>query len=317
MGRYVAGDVPEIDRLVSETVKAIGGEIDALAVPRLKGVVLGGGYGRGEGGVLEIQRGKRRLSNDLDFYVVAEDGTSNGKLNAIGAALRPISVRWSARLGIEVDFCRAKTPWRIRHDQERLMIQELIHGYFDVAGQSGGELFRDVERRPPSAFPWTEAVRLLVNRGAGLLMAGGSKDRRFIDYNINKCVLGAGDAKLIARGDYRWKAVDRAEALGESAYSAAVEWKFRPKPGKVCSWDEAQAEWIKALDEVMEAGRAAGAMRKSFYQAVRWIVRRRTLGETATLGYEPVVRILKQIAHSIRERTMPDQSLWRDWEIFN
>ena len=46
---------PEMDRLVAEAVKAIGGEIDSLRVPRLQGVVLGGGYGRGEGGVRSLE----------------------------------------------------------------------------------------------------------------------------------------------------------------------------------------------------------------------------------------------------------------------
>ena len=40
MGRYVAGEAPVMDRLVEETVKEVGAEIKALAVPRLQGVVL-------------------------------------------------------------------------------------------------------------------------------------------------------------------------------------------------------------------------------------------------------------------------------------
>ena len=55
MGVYVAGDAPAMDRRVSEAIKAIGGEIDSLRVPRLQGVVLGGGYGRGEGGVRSLE----------------------------------------------------------------------------------------------------------------------------------------------------------------------------------------------------------------------------------------------------------------------
>ena len=317
MGRYVAGNAPDMDRLVADSARTIGGEIEALAVPHLVGVVLGGGYGRGEGGVVELPRGKRRLSNDLDFYVVAEDGTSEKNIDAIGAALHPISMRWKSRLGVDVDFCRAKTPWRIRHDQERLMIQELLHGYVDVAGKSGAELFKDVERRQPSQFPWTEAVRLLVNRGVGLALANENPDLRFVVRNINKCILGAGDAKLIATGGYKWRAQDRAEALANKLYSAAVEWKFRPKPASVCSWNDAQEEWLGTVDEVMAAGKSSGAMRRSFYQAVRWIVRRRTVGDKETLGYEPVVRMLKRLVVVVRERKPLPESLYRDWEIFN
>ena len=171
-----AFDCPEADRLVDDALRAIGAEIDALRIPRLLGVVLGGGYARGEGGVIA-----GGLSNDLDFYVVAEDGASGAELAAIAAALRPVSEKWTAALGVDVDFSPPKTPWRISHDAERLMIQELIHGYCDVAGKPGAELFADVPRRPPEALPFLEAVRLLVNRGAGLLL-DDLEDGDGIDY---------------------------------------------------------------------------------------------------------------------------------------
>ena len=321
MGVYVAGDAPEMDRRVSEAIKAIGGEIDSLRVPRLQGVVLGGGYGRGEGGVIG-----GALSNDLDFFAVTAEGASAAEIDAIVAALEPVSRRWTERLGVDVDFT-VRTPWRLRHDQVRVMIQELIHGYFDVAGKKGAEIFKGIEVRPPSAFPWSEAVRLLVNRGVGLLLAleqmspETSNDQRpttnFVLRNINKCILGAGDARLIARGGYLWKAEDRAAAIGEPLYSAAVAWKFRPRKECVCSWDAAQAEWLKAVDEVMSAGRRTGAMRRTVYQMARWIWRRRTVGDLATLGYGAVVRILLKLAPVVRMRAPLSPSLRRDWEVFN
>lgn len=317
MGRHVAGDAPEMDRLVADSILAIGAEIDAARVPRLLGVVLGGGYGRGEGGVTIRPDGSRYLSNDLDFYLVVEDGSSAAEMAAASRALEPIARRWSERLGIDVDFCPPKTPWRIRHDQERVMIQELLHGYFDVAGQKGEELFRNVERRPPSAFPWTEAVRLLVNRGAGLVLARTSNDPQFVARNVNKCVLGAGDARLIACGGYRWRAEDRAAALGQPLYADAVAWKFRPRAESVCGWEAARETWLAATREVMEAGRRTGAMRRSFYQAARWIVRRRTIGEISTLGQGPVVRILQRIVGVIEARAPFPPSLEQDWKVFN
>ena len=321
MGVYVAGDAPAMDRRVSEAIKAIGGEIDSLRVPRLQGVVLGGGYGRGEGGVIG-----GALSNDLDFFAVTEEGASAAEIATIGAALESVSRRWTERLGVDVDFT-VRTPWRLRHDQVRLMIQELIHGYFDVAGRKGAEMFKGIEVRPPSAFPWSEAVRLLVNRGVGLLLAHEqmspetSNDHRpptnFVLRNINKCILGAGDARLIARGGYLWKAEERAAALGEPLYSAAVAWKFRPRKESVCSWEEAQAKWLEAVDEVMSAGCRTGAMRRTVYQTARWIGRRRTVGDLTTLGYGAVVRILLKLAPVVRRRAPLPPSLRRDWEVFN
>ena len=316
MGRFVEADSPAMDALVAETVAKVGAEVEALRIPRLGGVVLGGGYGRGEGGVI-ADGGGERLSNDLDFYVVSEEGASSGDLAAIDAALAPVAARWTKRLRVDVDFCPAKTPWRIRHDQERVMIQELLHGYVDVAGKRGEELFRSVERRGPEMFPWMEAARLLMNRGAGLLFALVSEDPEFVARNLNKCVLGAGDARLITRRQYKWKVKDRAAALGDPLYSAAVEWKFRPRREAVCDWEEARRTWLDAEVAVMETGRAEGATRRSLYQAARWVVRRRSLGELRTFGQDAVVRALRRIAGAVKSRRAMDASLERDWLVFN
>lgn len=315
MGRFVAIDSPAMDRLVEETAAGVGADIEALAIPRLRGVVLGGGYGRGEGGVFVGEDGSESLYNDLDFYVVAEDGSTDADIAAIGEALSPVSKKWTAQLGVDVDFCIAKTPWRLKHDQERVMIQELIHGYVDVAGLKGEELFAGVERREPGAFPWMEAARLLMNRGAGLIMSMESDDEAFIVRNINKCVLGSGDARLIARGEYRWKALERAEVLGEELYTAAVHWKFRPTVSAICTWETARKTWLDAEAEVMEAGEKDCG--RSIYSAVRWIVRRRSVGELASVGQDPVVRILKRMSEVVRSRAPFPPDLKKDWTIFN
>lgn len=317
MGVHVAGDAPDMDRLVDEAIAGVGAEVAALAVPRLRGVVLGGGYARGEGGVWE-NGASRSLSNDLDFYVVAEDGSTETEIAAIGRALAPVSERWTKRLGVDVDFCAAKTPWRLKHDQERLMIQELLFGYFDVAGMKGDELFAGVERRGSDALPWMEAARLMMNRGVGLLLSlEKTADSRFVARNINKAILGAGDARLIARGGYRWRATERAEALGDSLYRAAVEWKFRPREEGVADWETASGVWLAAYGEVMAAGSRAGARRRSVYNAARWLARRRSLGEIATFGLDPVVRVLRRVERRVRSREKMDAALSRDWEIFN
>ena len=305
-----AYDCPAADRLVDDAIRAIGAEIDALAIPRLLGVVLGGGTLR------PSDPQTLRLSNDLDFYVVAEDGSSGADLAAIAAALRPVSEKWTARLGVDVDFSPPKTPWRIRHDEERLMIQELLHGYCDVAGRPGAELFRDVARRDPSALPAMEAVRLLVNRGAGLLLAAApGAEPGFVARNINKAILGCGDARLIAEGRYRWRALDRADALADDLYRDAVQWKFRPRPEPPCDREKARDLWLAAVDEI--CAKHPTLRGRTFRAALRWIARRRTLGSLRTLGMDPLVRILDEMVPAVRDRAPFPPSLRRDWEIFN
>ena len=333
MGRFVAGECPELDRLVADSLVAIGREVSEMGIPLLSGVVLGGGYGRGEGGVRECKVesvkckvegmpvAECRLSNDLDFFAITKDGTTDADAATVAKALEPVSRRWTEKLGVDVDFT-GRTPWRIRHDQERLMVQELIHGYVDVAGATGEELFAGIPRREPSELPWMEAARLLMNRGMGLLLAKSKMESAkcevdFINRNINKCILGAGDARLIANRKYRWRAPERAEALRDQMYRNAVAWKFRPAESAVCDWNTARDVWRAACEEVMENGACRGALGRSLREAARWVVRRRTLGAPASFGQNCTVRVLRGVARCIEKRLPLPESLRRDWEIFN
>ena len=209
---------PDADRIVDGAILDIRADLARLAVPGLAGVVLGGGYGRGEGGV----KPDGTLSNDLDFFAIAAEGSTDRDADAIARTLAPLGATWTARLGIDIDFT-AKAPFRLRHDADRLMVQELIRGYADVWGAPGETLFATIPRRDASALPWTEAIRLLANRGMGLLFAREpTRTPDFVARNITKAVLGSGDALLISRHAYRWRAEDRAATLSLPAYSRAM-----------------------------------------------------------------------------------------------
>ena len=124
-----------------------------------------------------------RLSNDLDFFAITEPGAPEAEVvPAITAALEPVSKKWTRELGVDVDFA-VKTPWRLKHDEERLMVQELLRGYFDVAGRKGEELFAGIRRVDAAELPWSEAARLLMNRGMGLLLAKEEGRRKREDVN--------------------------------------------------------------------------------------------------------------------------------------
>lgn len=310
--RGYAWKSPAADRIVEEAVRGIGADVEAMAIKGLAGVVLGGGYGRGEGGVKE----NGGLSNDLDFFVIAEEGAGDGDAAAMGEALQSLGRKWSGTLGVDVDFT-PKAPARLRHDRERLMVQELVRGYRDVWGVPGERLFAKIPLREARELPWTEAVRLLANRGVGLLLAREPwRGADFVARNIAKCVLGAGDARLIARGGYRWRAVDREAALGEARYGAALAWKFRPKAAPPCAWEEARESWLEAAEEVRAAGWVGE--RRSLRNVARWVARRRSWGEWRTAGLDPVVRLFAVVEEEIRsggERGLPD-GVRRDWEVF-
>ena len=208
-----------------EIVAAVRG----CALPGFAGLVLGGGYGRGEGGATAAHR----LYNDLDLFVFLD--APEAAFPSFAQRLAPVAAAFTARLGVDVDFT-LRTAARLRRDGRRLMVQELLRGHvaldpadFDLAAWSG------VRPRAAADLPAGEAARLIMNRGMGLefarrhLAANGGRADAFVLRNLNKAVLGAGDARLIAEGRYAWRLDAREAALGDdAAYARACAFKRRP-----------------------------------------------------------------------------------------
>lgn len=297
------------DAELAATLAQIGRDIAALDLPKVEGVYLGGGYGRGEGSA--------PFCNDLDFFVLT-NGASEQDKDDIAVALDVVAMTYAPQFGesFHVDFCRAKNRSDFHRDENRIMIQELLRGAVPVYGRV--EALNFLKRRDPTGLPLSEATRYLVNRGMGLLLARTRGSTNFARRNINKAILGAGDALLVAEGRYDWRLVEREKRLGDSTYSKAVAFKFHPV-GEVASWEMAAEMWLKAYEKIL-AERPGDLKRRALWHAVRWLVRRRTLGERATFGMDPLTRILFPLARLVREgrhgRTIPAE-LMRDWEVFN
>ena len=196
-------------------------------------VYLGGSYGRGDGGVRQ-DRANGILYNDLDFFVFARKKPDSAEL-----LLKEITEKYEKELKVDVDFSRIMSVNDIKNNAQRLMMQELKQGYCLVSGE---DLLNEyLPELPAEKLPFSEACRLLLNRGMGLLLAGGkiadnSADTDFILRNINKAILGACDAFLIARKVYKWSLTERLTEINNSSlsndckklYAQAVEFKKSP-----------------------------------------------------------------------------------------
>lgn len=304
------------DAAVRAALPEIVAAVRGCALPGFAGLVLGGGYGRGEGGATAAHR----LYNDLDLFVFLD--APEAAFPSFAQRLAPVAAAFTARLGVDVDVT-LRTAARLRRDGQRLMVQELLRGHvaldpadFDLAAWSG------VRPRAAADLPAGEAARLIMNRGMGLefarrrLAANGGRADAFVLRNLNKAVLGAGDARLIAEGRYAWRLDAREAALGDAAYARACAFKRRPPDdaAAVATWDEAFAAW-RAAATALFARRGRELRRRSPYQLARWIARRRTLGALATLGQDCTVRVLERIRATLADGVPPDVE--RDWEVFN
>lgn len=223
-----------LERIAVDTKNALGENLVAL--------MLGGGYGRGEGGIV-VRDGKERPYNDIDFTLVVKN-----KRKLSENLLLEISKKYEKEIKIHVDFSRPLTISDIKDWPHSLMWQDLIKGHKVLAGAE--DIFQlHAHRKLLKPLPAIEATRLLLNRGSGILWAlrvtrglETTQDKDFVRRNYFKCVLSLGDALMIlyrcyesnyhGRHDRFVRLVKKSPELAsfhlEEIYKSSLDFKFRP-----------------------------------------------------------------------------------------
>jgi hypothetical protein len=237
-----------LERACARIVSGVRGLIPAQ---KLQAVVLGGGYGRGEGGVLRGGAGDRPY-NDLELYVAIRGNRHvneflyRRRLEVLGEILTHLA---DAEVELKVTSLA------------ELAARPVSMFSYDLAAGHRLLWSRDPASRPvwtephrdPENIPEAEATRLLMNRCTGLLLARAELEREpftegaadFVRRNVAKAQLACGDALLTAHGRYHWSCRERHRRLGELArdrrspwvdaalrhHAAGVEFKLHPEAG--------------------------------------------------------------------------------------
>jgi len=190
--------------------------------------VLGGGYGRGQGGVLKTTSGDAPY-NDLEFYVflrgnrVMNERKYHPELEALGERL-------SGLAGLHVEF-KVDSLARLRKSPVTMFSYDLVSGHRIFWG--GENIFEKCGQHLEAAkIPHVEATRLLFNRCTGLLLAGELLKKReltpddadFVGRNLAKAKLALGDVILAQAGRYHWNCVKRDQALNELVIPGNPDW---------------------------------------------------------------------------------------------
>ena len=304
-------------------------------------VLLGGSYGRGDGGV-RLDKENGILYNDLDFFVFAPN-----KSDGAEAILKAVAKQYEHELKVDVDFSRIMSVQDIKNNASRLMMQELKRGYHLVCGED--LLAEYLPELPSDRLPYSEACRLLLNRGMGLLLAGekisgNSDDTDFILRNHCKAILGAGDAMLITNGLYRWKLderlalIEKMEILTDewkAYYREAVNFKRSPnrnqKPDMVQYWNGVR-DFFRFAMRYCAGVEQSGDMIRGIYEKcsgerslknyMKYCIKTRVLPLTDWKMYTipPVAGILPELYAALDQ--LPAElnkqgKLYRHWLIFN
>lgn len=219
----------------------------------LSGLILGGGYGRGEGGVYLVD-GEERVYNDYDFFVIVPY-RSRTRRKKLMAALAVVKAEMEPCCGIHVDFSPPMPLSSLPKLPYEVMFMELKEGHHVVIGSP--DILSTMPDYDVAHPPLEECARLFMNRGVGLLLARqkldagkalDTNDHEFVVRNIRKAQLAMGDSLLFLNGCYSASYVQRrdrffsldlsqtpdADVLSRY-YTEAIDFKLRPQHSIPCN----------------------------------------------------------------------------------
>lgn len=293
---------PSLEARVRSDLAVIARRVEENLGNRLSLLLLGGGYGRGEGGGYCDSGGSWRAYNDYDLLAIVR-GVAPLALPALRTRLGSLACELERELGLEVEI----SPLR-REELPRLpftmMWCELFGAHRILVGKP--LVPGDLPPMPPAELPMEEGVRYLTNRGALLLWALREElppDR--VWKFVHKAWLAAGAAVLIGQRRFdigysrRQSALEKLEPaevampLLAERHAQAVKARLRPQspPGR--------EELDQRLDEA----------REGLLAAWRWLEERRAgrpltswpeYAERRGLFQEPVSRFPGLLLRQVR-----------------
>jgi hypothetical protein len=200
-------------RLEGICLEAADGVRKRMPAPLVHAILLGGGYGRGEGGVLQTGEGDLPY-NDLEFYILTR-GLDLVNARRWGAAIHAWGEEMSRRAGIEVEF-KLLSLGRLERSPVTMFYYDLVCAHRLICGDDAA-LARCGHHRAAHRIPLHEATRLLMNRCSGLLYSGerlqrgdfGPAEADFVGRNLAKAKLAFGDVLLALHGQYHFSCRER------------------------------------------------------------------------------------------------------------
>lgn len=226
--RFTIDGSDRLEERLAELCQRVLKEVRAI-IPQqlLRALVLGGGYGRGQGGVLKAG-GLDLPYNDLEFYLFLR-GNRLWNVRRFQPSLEDLGSSLSPESGLHIEF-KIESIDRLRRAPVSMFSYDLVTAHRVVFG--GGNVFAGCSHHlDPRAIPVSEATRLLFNRCTGLLLAKekllqaelNSEDADFIGRNIAKAQLALGDALLTTCKLYDWDVRVRHERLANLESFAGLD----------------------------------------------------------------------------------------------
>jgi hypothetical protein len=219
--RYTVYGDKAFDAMIDEYMVQIKDAVlEVMPEEYLSALILGGGYGRGEGGVF-IENGKMELYNDFDFFVISNN-LSRAKMNEYYHKLFEVGEKLTEKIGIDVDFGPFRNISDLANMKFTMMWYELKQAHIVIYGDD--KILDAIPDFKAEEIPLSEAMGLTLNRSVGLLLAKQrlenvenltTPDKDFIERNIYKAAMAAGDAFLICNHIFNHSYVARMDLMDQ------------------------------------------------------------------------------------------------------
>lgn len=256
---------------VREAVQNVTETLAATLSPReYRSVVLIGGYGRGEGGIEQVD-GELVPHNNLDLLVISRPGVSVQRLrDKSDQALEPL--RRTYPFGIDIGGVEER---HLRRAPCLVMWYDMRYGHKTLLGDA--DFVPSLERFELHRIEPSDVRNLLVNRGTLLVINDlilerhglTEMERRTVIRHGMKAIIGYGDALLFFAGGYHWSYQTKRERMQactaatpqfRTLYDRATDFRFQPRYDRYLdmdlrAWNEDLAAHFEPIHLACEARR--------------------------------------------------------------
>jgi len=228
----------EVENYLSEVLKEVSIVFkEMFSEKETAALILIGGYGRGEGGIV-LENDRYRPHNNLDLLYIYNRNIAIGRIELANKKLQDISRKYN--VGIDMSAIKKQKLLRL----EGLVVSyDMRHGHITILGNSN--FLKEHKEFSIYNIDSVDIRQLLVNRGTLLLInrillnkeIQTKEEKKLIIKHTIKAIIGYCDALLYFNDSYHWSYaqkelnMSRLENIDKdtkSLYSKAILFRFMP-----------------------------------------------------------------------------------------
>lgn len=240
-GTFTVRGTNKVEELITSMVEKVAGRvIQNLNEIDYEALIMIGGYGRGEGGVV-IQDGIERPHNNFDFVLIVknlDESSASALKKRIMQELTPVIK--DINFGVDLSVINEN---KLRNASCRVIWYDMYRGHKTIFGNA--DFIPSIKHFTIANIPDWDARNLLVNRGTLMIIndlllekpALTEDFKKLIIKHVVKAIIGYGDTLLYFLDDYDWSYVEKQKRMQnrpdvdvnfKNIYDEAMNFRFQP-----------------------------------------------------------------------------------------